>query len=88
MVRGDLRRAGAGRIHRFIASCVRYSRTSTPYFSIAANPFPAFGGAPGYPVDVEIAPPLKQSRLTIFFRGLLVIPAWIVLYFLATSPSW
>ena len=52
------------------------------YFSLAANPFPDFGGAPGYPIDVEIAPPQKQSRLTIFFRGLLVIPAWIVLYVL------
>ena len=46
---------------------------------LAADPFPAFSGAPGYPIDVEIAPPVKQSRLTIFFRGLLLIPAYIVL---------
>ena len=69
-------------IHGFIARWVRYVAHVNAYFSLAANPFPDFGGAPGYPVDVEIAPPQKQSRLTIFFRGLLVIPAWIVLYFL------
>ena len=33
----------------------------------------------GYPLDVEIAPAVQQSRLTIFFRLLLVIPAYIVL---------
>ena len=50
--------------------------------SLAADPFPDFGGAPGYPVDVDIAPPQKQSRLAIFFRGLLAIPAFIVLFLL------
>lgn len=69
-------------IHDFIARWVRYVAHVNAYFSLAADPFPDFGGAPGYPVDVEIAPPQKQSRLTIFFRGILVIPAWIVLYFL------
>jgi hypothetical protein len=34
-------------------------------------------------VDVEIAGPVKQSRLTIFFRGILVIPAYIVFYVLS-----
>ena len=65
-------------IHGFIARWLRYVTHVNAYFSLAADPFPDFGGAPGYPVDVEIAPPQKQSRLTIFFRGLLVIPACIV----------
>lgn len=72
----------AGRVpeglHGFIASYLRYLTHVNAYFSIAANPFPAFSGAPGYPVDVEIAPAGPQSRLTIFFRILLVIPAYIV----------
>jgi hypothetical protein len=69
-------------IHDFIATWVRYATHVNAYFSLAADPFPDFGGAPGYPVDVDIAPPQKQSRLTIFFRGLLAIPAFIVLYLL------
>ena len=69
-------------IHDFIARWVRYATHVNAYFSLAADPFPDFGGAPGYPVDVVIAPPQRQSRLTIFFRGILVIPAYIVLYLL------
>ena len=48
-------------IHDFIASFVRYSTHVNAYFSLAADPFPAFGGAPGYPVDVEIAPPRSRA---------------------------
>ena len=69
-------------IHDFLARLVRYATHVNAYFSLAADPFPDFGGAPGYPVDVVIAPPQKQSRLTIFFRGILVIPAFVVLYLL------
>jgi hypothetical protein len=76
----------AGRVpdglHDFIAAYVRYLTQVSAYYSIAANPYPAFTGAPGYPIDVEIAPAAPQSRLTIFFRLLLVIPAYIVLYVL------
>jgi hypothetical protein len=69
-------------LHGFIASYLRYLTHVYAYASIAADPFPAFNGAPGYPIDVEIAPPAKQSRLTIFFRLLLAIPAYIVLWVL------
>ena len=66
-------------LHGFIASYLRYLTHVYAYTSIAADPYPAFSGAAGYPIDVEIAPAVKQSRLAIFFRLLLVIPAWIVL---------
>lgn len=73
----------AGRVpdglHRFLASYVRYSTHVTSYLWIASDPFPGFSGRTGYPVDVEIAPAASQSRLTIFFRLLLAIPALIVL---------
>jgi hypothetical protein len=76
----------AGRVpdglHNFLAAYVRYQTHVYAYLSIAANPFPGFTGAPGYPVDVEIAPPESQNRLAIFFRLLLAIPAFIVLYVL------
>jgi hypothetical protein len=69
-------------LHGFIAAYVRYTTHVYAYFLIAADPFPAFNGSSGYPVDVEIAPPVQQSRLAIFFRLLLAIPAFFVLWVL------
>ena len=67
-------------LHNFMASYVRYQTRVTAYALILANPFPPFGSSGTYPVDVEIAPSEKQSRLTIFFRLLLAIPALILAY--------
>ena len=69
-------------LHSFLAAYDRYQTHVNAYFFIAANPFPSFSGAPGYPIDVDIAPAAPQSRLTVFFRLLLAIPAFIVLYVL------
>lgn len=69
-------------IHGFLASYTRYATHVHAYLSLAADPFPRFDGRPGYPIDVEIAPAVEQSRLSILFRLLLVIPAMIVLYVL------
>ena len=62
-------------LHGFIASYLRYLTHVYAYLFDRGRPFPGFSGAPGYPIDVEIASPVKQSRLSIFFRLLLVIPA-------------
>jgi len=67
-------------LHNFMASYVRYQTRVTAYALILANPFPPFGSSGIYPVDVEIAPSATQSRLTIFFRLLLAIPALILAY--------
>ncbi|MEJ2738395.1 MAG: DUF4389 domain-containing protein [Dehalococcoidia bacterium] len=40
-----------------------------------------------YPVDVSIEYPEKLSRLSTFFRIFMVIPQWIVLYFLGIAAS-
>jgi len=69
-------------LHGFLAAFVRYQTHVNAYFAIAADPFPAFSGASGYPIDVDIAPASPQNRLTILFRLLLGIPAFIVLYVL------
>lgn len=69
-------------LHDFIAGYVRFQTHVYAYFAIAADPYPSFSGAAGYPVDLEIAPSTSQSRLTIFFRLILAIPALIVLYIL------
>lgn len=68
-------------LHDFIAAFLRYQTRLTAYLFLLAEPYPPFGGQEGgYPVDVRIAPPSRQSRLTVFFRGLLAIPAAILAY--------
>jgi hypothetical protein len=65
-------------LHDFFAMYVRYATHVGAYLAIAANPYPGFTGSPGYPVDVQIPPPLAQSRGTIAVRLLLAIPALIL----------
>jgi hypothetical protein len=45
---------------------------------MVANPFPGFTGRPGYPIDVHIGPPDRQSRWVTFFRLFLALPAFIL----------
>jgi hypothetical protein len=65
-------------LYGFLARFVRYATHVNAYLSLAANPYPAFNGDPGYPVDVELAPPARQNRLKVVFRIILAIPAIIV----------
>jgi hypothetical protein len=68
-------------LHSFIASYLRYLTRVTAYLFLLANPWPPFSGAQGaYPVDARIDPPAPQSRLTVFFRILLAIPAFLLTY--------
>jgi hypothetical protein len=69
-----------GGLHNFIASFLRYSTHVNAYVLLLANPWPPFGGGDGYPIDVHIAGPAKQSRLSVFFRYLLAIPALLLWY--------
>src|SRR5437588_9208283 len=62
-------------LHTFIAGFFRYSTHVTAYMLLIADPFPSFGGKAGYPIDLEVDPPERQNRLTVFFSGILVIPA-------------
>jgi hypothetical protein len=68
-------------LHDFLA---RYARATThlyAYVLLLADPWPPFGGAPGsYPVDLRVDPPQPQSRLSVFFRILLAIPAFLLSY--------
>ena len=73
----------AGRIpdsvHVLFAAYVRYYTHTSAYLWIAANPYPGFTGQEGtYPVDLEVDPPVEQSRLTILFRLILAIPVLFV----------
>jgi Domain of unknown function (DUF4389) len=69
-------------LHMFLA---RYLRAATHFYSyvlLLADPWPPFGGAEGtYPVDLRVDPPAPQSRLTVLFRLVLAIPAFLLSYF-------
>jgi Domain of unknown function (DUF4389) len=66
-------------IHDFIAAYQRYQCHVLAYLYLIANPFPGFVGEPdSYPVELQIAAPEKQNRLTVLFRLVLVIPAALI----------
>lgn len=69
-------------LHDFVGAYLRYLTHVTAYLNLLADPFPAFTGGPGYPVDLVVDPAAPQSRLVTLFRLLLAIPAWIVAYVL------
>ncbi len=58
-------------LHDFVAAYLRYATHVGAYLLLAANPYPGFRGRPGYPVDLEVDPPERQSRWTGGFRLLL-----------------
>ena len=65
-------------LHRFLASYLRYVTHVYAYLSLAANPYPRPDGRPGYPVEVEIAPPVRQNRWSVAFRLVLALPALVL----------
>ena len=50
-------------LHNFLATYMRYQTHVYAYVLLIADPFPGFGGKPGYPIDLEIDPPQSQNRL-------------------------
>ncbi|MFO7571459.1 MAG: DUF4389 domain-containing protein [Gaiellaceae bacterium] len=75
-------------LHDFVARYLRYATHVATFVFLAASPFPGFGGAPGYPVDVEIDPPARQSRWTGFFRLVLALPAALLASALGAGLAW
>jgi hypothetical protein len=73
-----VRGRSADPLHRFLTAYVRYAAHVTAFVTVVANPFPGFTGAPGYPVDIGIGPPERQSRWITLFRIFLVVPALLV----------
>lgn len=68
-------------LNAFMARYVRATTQFSAYVYLLADPWPPFLGEPGvYPVDARIDPPVKQSRVKIFFRGWLAIPAVLISY--------
>ena len=68
-------------LHNLLARYQRLTTHVAAYTLLIANPWPPFGGSPGtYPVDLRVDEAAEQSRLTVFFRGLLAIPALLLAY--------
>ena len=68
-------------LHDLLARYQRLTTHVAAYTLLIANPWPPFGGSPGtYPVDLRVDEAAPQSRLTVFFRGLLAIPALVLAY--------
>jgi hypothetical protein len=65
-------------LHDFVAGYLRYATHVGSYLYLAANPYPGFRGRPGYPIDLEIDPPERQSRWTAFFRLIVALPALLL----------
>jgi len=65
-------------LHEFLATYLRYVTQVYAYILLIADPFPSFGGKPGYPVEIEVDPPQPQNRWTVGFRIFLAIPAFII----------
>jgi hypothetical protein len=83
-------------MYRFVSGVIRYGARVGAWYSLQTDEWPSFGLAddPTYPVRIGIAPPEKQSRLKVFFRGILAIPLFILAYPIsfihtgATIASW
>jgi Domain of unknown function (DUF4389) len=66
-------------LHNFLGTFLRYTTHVRAYTLLVADPYPQFTGKEGtYPIDLEIDPPARQNRWTVFFRGILAIPALLL----------
>ncbi|HEY4824469.1 MAG TPA: DUF4389 domain-containing protein [Solirubrobacteraceae bacterium] len=70
-----------------IAAYVKYATHFHAYLHLAADPYPSFDGTPGYPIDVEIPPPAPQNRWTVLFRGIMLLPALLIVVVLNGNPN-
>ena len=62
---------------------MRYDAHVCAYWFLVADPFPSFRGWFGtYPVDVDIAPPVRQPRWSVALRPVLALPALVFLFVL------
>ena len=65
-------------LHRFLGAFIRYQAQVSAFLFLVANPFPGFVGARGYPVEPTLPELERQSRWTIGFRHVLIVPALLL----------
>ncbi len=76
-----------GALHKFLAAYVKYVTQFYAYLQLAANEYPSFDGPDGYAIDLKIAPPARQNRWSVAFRGVLLLPAALIAGALVGDPS-
>ncbi len=74
-------------LQEFVASYLRYATQVSAYLYLAAAPYPTFGGAPGYPIDLEIDLAPRQSRGRVAARLVLAFPAFLLIAVLGGGMS-
>lgn len=75
-------------LHTFLATYLRFVTHVRAYCFLIADPYPGFTGTEGsYPIDLEVDAPERQSRLTVFFRFILAIPALLLMYLLSSISN-
>lgn len=68
-------------MYNFVGGVLRFSMKVSGFLSLQTDAWPGFGLSddPAYPIRVRIAEPAaKQSRLKVFFRLILLIPAFVI----------
>ena len=69
-------------IRQFCSFYLRWKTRASAYLMLLEDAYPPFGDAP-YPTSVEVVDPIgPRERLTVFFRLILAIPHFIVLFFI------
>ncbi|HEY7294852.1 MAG TPA: DUF4389 domain-containing protein [Dehalococcoidia bacterium] len=71
----------------FSLSVTRYAGRIAAYYYLMRDEFPPLGGGGEYPITYELEYSEHLSRVTTLFRAILVIPHYIVLYFLQIALS-
>lgn len=68
-----------GPLHRFLASFLREAAHVSAFLHLVGRPYPGFLGRDGsYPVELTIAPPVRQRRLGVLARIVLALPALLL----------
>jgi Domain of unknown function (DUF4389) len=75
------------RLHRFLAAYVKYATQFYAYLHLATEDYPSFDGSDGYAIDLTIAPPARQRRWSVALRGVLALPAALLLAALVGDPT-
>jgi hypothetical protein len=71
----------------FLGFCLKifhWQQNVAAYTYLLASPYPPFGEGP-YPLKLDVQPVEEHNRLTTFFRFILAIPHFIVLFFLGIA---
>jgi hypothetical protein len=71
----------------FAARWLRYAGRVNGYGALLADGFPPFNGDEPYAISVTAERQERLSRLTSFFRGIWIIPAYVVLYIFSIGAA-